>query len=86
MRLPWSMSKDDYLQVVRIAAAHHKEIVELAVSDRIDMSADIVDAGDQLDVAIVLAHLEGASLMDLWKATKLDVKYLAALTTGIFEP
>jgi hypothetical protein len=81
------MSAEEYLQILRIAAAHYREIRELASAEHPDdRSQELLDAGDQLDVAIVLAHQNGANLMALWSATRLDVQYLAALTTGIFEP
>jgi hypothetical protein len=80
------MSKDEALQIVRIAAAHHTEMVELAAETSSSRMADVLlDAGDNLDIAIVLAHDEGASLFDLWRASRLPVGYVAALTSGSLE-
>lgn len=80
------MTKEDALSAARIASAHHQEIAELAVAESSDGTTDtLLDAGDSLDVAVVMAHSEGASLFELWKATKLPVGYLAALTNGAFE-
>jgi hypothetical protein len=58
-------------------------VVELAVEQRdVDMTEPIADAGDNLDVAIMLAYAEGADLLDLKVATKLPVEYLVRLTNG----
>jgi hypothetical protein len=73
---------DEVLQTVRIAAAHHRELVELAVDEGFDVAAQIQDAGDVLDVAIVLAYLDGARAFDLWRASGLPVRYVTALTSG----
>lgn len=75
--------KDDALQAVGIAAAHHLELVELATElSGHDMSVAMLDAGDNLDVAIVIASSEGATLFEIWRAAKLPVGYIAALVTG----
>lgn len=76
---------EDAMQAVRIAAAHHREIVELAVDDGFEMGPQILDAGDVLDVAIVLAYLAGSKIFDLWKASRLPVRYVNALTAGVLE-
>ncbi len=73
---------DETLQVVRIAAAHHRELVELAVDEGFDVATAIGDAGDILDVAIVIAYWEGARAFDLWRASGLPLRYVAALTSG----
>jgi NO-binding membrane sensor protein with MHYT domain len=73
---------DETMMAVRIAAAHHREIVELAVDEGFEMAEVIADAGDILDVAIVLAHFEGARIYDLWKASRLPVGYVNALVNG----
>lgn len=75
------MTKLDALQVAGIRAAHHRELVELAVEQDYDMADTLLDAGNSLDEAIKLAHSEGASLYEMWSATKLPVIYLVAATT-----
>lgn len=77
-----SETLDEVLQTVRIAAAHHRDLIELAVDDRIELVSAIQDAGDVLDVALVIAYLDGAKIFDLWKAARLPVGYVAALTSG----
>lgn len=73
---------EDILATIRIAAAHHRELVELATDEGSEYADALLDAGDCLDVALVLAYLEGATLFELWGASKLPVGYLAGLTSG----
>jgi hypothetical protein len=76
-------AKLEALAAVRVAAAHHRELIELAQSSDQDFSVAILDAGDCLDVALVLAHQSGAVLFELWGASKLPVQYLNGLINGI---
>lgn len=70
------------LQVVRITAAHHLELVELAQEGTVDVTAAIVDAGDCLDIALIIAYAEGANTFELCRASDLPLRYVLDLTSG----
>lgn len=80
-----STDKEDAIHAVRIAAAHHLELVELAQAEAVDLTSAILDAGDVLDVALVLAFDRGVKIFELWRAAKLPVRYIAALTSGAVD-
>lgn len=78
-------NKEDAIHAVRIAAAHHLELVELAQAEQVDLASAILDAGDVLDLAMVIATGEGARLFDVVNAAGLPLRYVAALTSGVVD-
>jgi hypothetical protein len=81
------MTKEDALAALRIASAHHEEIAELCTAEKdVDLTDTLLDAGDQMDMAIMVAYGEGAKLLELRRSAKhLSIRYLADLTEGVLD-
>lgn len=76
-----SDDKLELLQNCGILAAHHRELTELAVEDVCDITARLVEVGDDMDAAIYLATVHGATIFELFHWTKLPVSYLLRAST-----